>query len=239
MSLRLGNTLIPTVAIKTSGNDTTVDTWNWMGKNPVKLYETTATKVYLKDTNYSSWTPSTSASTIVASSTQNIPSANPNNYDYVTIIIFHAHFDYTTLPANTYILDNYQTYSYTYGFYVGSKTQYESHTATSNGGSSYTSGGAHYYNSSGTESYLSSGTLYGVYTNSPSMSRNTDYVRLTIPAISARCSTSYFSTDAAAAVNQNTSYYEVKYEVWRVDKDSGAYSAQTAIYLDVLENGIS
>ncbi len=239
MSLRLGNTLIPSVAIKTSGDDTPTDTWNWMGKNPVKLYETTPTKVYLKDTGYATWTPSTSNGTIVSASTQNISITNPTDYDYVTIATFHSHFDYTTLPANTYMLDNYQIIGYTYGAYVGSRTQYNSHTATSIGGTSLPqNGGTHYYNSSGTESYSTSGTSYGVYTSFPGITHYTDYIRITIPAISARCSTSYFSTDAAAAVNQNTSYYEVKYEIWKVDKNSGISGAQTVRYLDVLENGI-
>ena len=44
--------------IPTGGNAT------WMGDNPTLVYENLVTPVYLDDTDYSSWTPSTTAGTI-------------------------------------------------------------------------------------------------------------------------------------------------------------------------------
>lgn len=203
------------VTVSVSGGG---DTWSWMGKNPAKVQTSLNEKVYLKDSAFATWTPTTTQTTLVSSRTLDQYDTNFNNYDYVVVSQFHSHFEYSTsvLP---HMKDFYLVAALAAYGYATNAASITADTTTLGGsaGNTYRLGGI-YVNTSGVDTYAT-GAQYGVYqTTGGTHSVAATKITPQAPAIYARCSNTYLSTDAAAAINQNTSYYEQKIEIWRVDR---------------------
>ena len=197
------------------------DSWSWMGKNPIKIATPLDEKVFLKDTAFATWTPSTTATTLVASTNLSAQTIDLASYDYVIHVLFHTHFNYGTgRTGKNYIINYYATYGHILysrcGNTLNSLRNNTPNTATSMNIPIYY--GLIYKNSQGAEALYSSGA-YGVYNSSTPASVTLSATSVTIktPQIQARCNSSYFSTANCSAVNQDTSYYESKIELWRVD----------------------
>ena len=200
------------------------DTWTWMGKNPTKLGTILSEKVYLKNTNYATWTPSTTAATIVASRTLNVTLSY--EYDYIVTLKYHAHFEYDSTATNTgRASDYYASYSNSYILYGNT---YDDVAAGTKNKAFYNSIGGRfmllYKNASGNDSYTSSASYnYSVYIPTSygggikTSSSDSFIINVTAPTISAKCAASYFSTTNAAAVDQDKSYYEMVIEYYKVD----------------------
>ncbi len=221
------------------------DTWTWMGKNPTKIATCANDKVYLKNTGFATWTPSSTATTIVSASNCTAQTIDALSYDYVAVYKFHSHFDYNegttgkNLTTDEYF-SGWQMLCNIYNSYSDMTDDVTSKTFNVSSGS-YSHGGFFYINSSGVDDYqrpTSSSGFYGVYFNTlSSMTASTTSVTLQKPAISARCHTSYFSTTNAGKVNQDTSYYELKIELWRVDHQTTPYGVLYKIDRDMWVNG--
>lgn len=218
------------------------DSWTWMGKNP-SLYKTLLNqKIYLKDSPWASWTPSTTSAQLESSTALTSETLDLSNGSFVQINKMHAHFDYTSASTGTKLINDY--------YYISG---YD-HEAHYNNLTSLTTGvrnavqptpinanyGFLYINSSGGEGF--SKNTYGIYVSSWSNTNlsSTGAVSTftpTTPDIYARCSTTYFTTENALAVNQNTSYYEMRAEIWKVDIGTTINGGAPDAFRDMCLNG--
>lgn len=218
------------------------DSWSWMGENPTKVKTYTA-KVYLKDTGYATWTPSTTSTQIVAQGTLASYTGDFNNYDYVLWTKFHSHFEYGAgATGKSQLQDLYYTISsdlYSYATNYSNIAANTYNAATS--GAIYSVGGMFYLNATGVQSYTASYSAGVKPYNAPSptISYSTGSITPYVPRLDAQCSTSYFSTANATAVDQNTSYYEYQIELWQVDKETSNVGKVRATLRDMWLNGIS
>ena len=197
--------------------------WDFKGYKPEltnsNLYSFSAT---LANTDFKTWTPSTTASTIVASKTAGTFSADLENYEY--LIHWKCSFD-GVYPAGTTLKaapvcevgDLWQTVC------KRPSNLANIQTGTFNGNACITLNSTPlnvYYNTSGTLTSTYS-LSYGVYpavaaATFSSSTSNTPTVTVKTPSISARCNSSYFSTGMAAAIDQSKSVVKIQGELWRV-----------------------
>jgi len=217
------------------------DTWTWMGKNPTKISTLRNVKEYLEDTAYATWTPTTTQTTLVASSTfQGDPLSL--NYDYLILLRFHSHYEYGAGATDTSLTNEYFYVSVAQLFaYPGNLVNMTTNTNSNAANLSTEMRHALFYkNSSGTDSYAT--TSSAVYPSWAGFSLvNTANQMITYqvynPIIYAKCSNAYFSTTNAAAVDQSTSYYEYIMELWRVDSRTTYAGALVDIDRNMWLNG--
>ena len=212
--------------------------WSWMGKNPTKVQTCLNEKVYLKDSAYATWTPTTTNTTLIsATNLTAYTSVDFSTYDYIAFYRFHAHYEYTS-AINPHLTDGYFTGAYCIYGYSENYNAITNDTvtnATSGSSSKYSS---FYVSSSGNNTYgVSVGQ--GVYMSSlSSPTVSTSSITLKVPTIYGRCNNTYFPTTAAEAVDQNTSYYEQIIELWRVDRETPMNSAINSYIRDMWINGL-
>lgn len=217
-------------------------TWTWRGDNPTLVKDCGVIKVYLKDTGYATWTPTTTSTMIVDyANIDTYTGADFSTYDYLVQFKFHTHFDYGDGATGTaQILDYYYNlmfYSYAYcATYSDINTNTERHAISM----SVTSiSGMFYLNSEGINSFANNS--YGVFpysAYSPTLSKVDGTITPRLPQINARCSAAYFSTANAAVVNQNTSYFEYRATVYRVDRSTSDGAVLMREIRDMWLNGI-
>lgn len=222
------------------------DTWTWMGKNPTKVATCADDKVYLKDTSFATWTPSTTAKNIVSSSNCSAQTIDVTSYDYFMLYKFHSHLEYGAgaTGANQISDEYYSYYQMVYGYHNNLSDMNSDVTSTAGvnysglGTAGNTAGGFFYKDGNGTDKYSRS-TQQGIYftTTSLTISPTATSVIPKKPPITAKCNASYFSTANCAAVNQEASYYELKIELWRVDHQTTPDGALYKIVRDMWING--
>lgn len=221
------------------------DTWTWMGKNPTKVATLADEKVYLKDTSFASWTPSTTSKTIASSSSLTKQTLDLTSNDFVMLCLFHSHLEYNAGTTGTaMITDLYSSYwQMVFPVFASlwSMTNNIPNTVSYQNSTNIL-GGFFYKDSSGNDSYINTPTSSGVYISNmqaPTTTGTASAFNFTPkkPSVSAKCNASYFSTANCALVNQNTSYYEMKIEFWRVDSCTTPYGALYKIDHDMWING--
>ena len=217
------------------------DSWSWAGKNPT-VVKTYTDKKFLKDTAFNTWTPTTT-STKLSDATAVSPSYTASSdYDYEILFKWHAHFEYGSgNTGKTLITDNYTLYAYDFYSYGSNYTAMTSGTNNSFDGSASAPQirGMFYKNSNGANTY-SATQAYGVFPNAVSAPTISSMaITPVIPQINARCSTTYFSTTNANAVDKDSSFYEYKFEIIRVDKGTSNVGYIRNLIRDMWLNGIS
>ena len=197
--------------------------YNFMGKMPEFVSTVYNHEVALEDTDFATWTPSTSASTIAASVDATTFSADFANYEYIlkwetstnvalqsgatkkAQLIWDGADQYQILCKRPNSLVNIQAMNF-------------------NGNTCftyYTVPFMRYYNTSGTATYTHS-ISYGIYpvlvasTFSNSTS-NTPTVTVKTPSISARCYKSYFTEARAAEVDQENTTIKIVGKLYRIE----------------------
>lgn len=219
------------------------NTYGWLGGNVQylgKIYEWNGT---LNDTRYSSWTPSTSTSTILSSQSSvaqfTIPDRTQETYYVITR--WGMDFAYNSGTTMTYAPINY-AFAGVSSYYNYPSSHVEVISGDYSGFSSYPIASQSYlwyYNSSGT---LTGGAVnYGpAYSNAQtswaiSVSGNSVTVVLNRPLISARCSTTYFTTARAANIDTANSTIKCRLDLFKGSRDDLAthrYRLITDIYND-------
>lgn len=216
------------------------DSWSWMGKNPTKVKDYGTTKVWLKDCGYNTWTPTTTSTEIVSRANLEAYTADFGTYSYYVLMRFHSHFEYGSGATGTAQIDD------VYWICANECYKYHSNYSAMSSGTPNTqtyqtdfSGGMFYISTTGANTYTASAT-YGVFPyTAPSLTLSSTSITPATPQINARCNASYFSTAAAATVDKNTSYYELKTEIWRVDNVSSEAKYLRDDIRDMWLNGIS
>jgi len=212
------------------------ESWSWMGKNPTKVKTSLDEKKYLKDTDFATWTPTTTQTTLAAGTTLDAYTADFDSYDYIVLHRFHTHFEYST-SVNPHVDNYYFEAAYNAIGYASNYSNMTADTINSVTGTATITGyGLDYKNSSGANSYASQ--TYGVYVSGlTTPGTSTTSITPKTSAVYARCGNSHFSTAAAEVVNQNTSYYEQAIEIWRVDRGTSLNGALRKDVHDMWLNG--
>lgn len=201
------------------------DAYGWLGsdiKYVGKLYEWNDT---LNNTTYSSWTPSTTAGSILNAQSDVASFTIPDRTleTYYVLTRWDMNFAYNSGTTMTSAPIRYTFIGLSYYYNYPTSSQYISGEYGSYSNVHFMSNyAAYYYNSSGTlttsgnayaPAYSTSGTSW-----STSTSGNTVTVTLNKPAISARCSASYFSTDRAADVDTTNSTLKYRLDLFKGPK---------------------
>lgn len=221
-------------------DDLTIEAlWKWLGANAELVSSFADFEIALKDTGFDTWTPSETATQILASTTFGTISADVANYDYLvkwtfdTDIRYNAGATLKSMPIHQKAIAFCQTFRRP-RYYADLTARNYNYTQMS--GNTTLAPFFLYYNGSGTKTIAITQT-YGFYMTpqTVSLSSNTaSPATLTIPRpiLSARCHSSYMSTARAAEIDKNNSKLRLKCEVYRIEKD---YTAQ-AIMKEIIES---
>jgi len=183
----------------------------------------------LANTTFPSWTPSTTAKAIKATSNLTTFVADMENYEY--IIVWHFQADVAYKTGTTLIVAPVRECQTLVSYIFrrpSNLTNVASSTFNSNNTVSFSAPILKYYNSNGTLSLAWTGSygLYGAITN-PTFSNSTSAsptVTVKAPTFNARCSTSYMSTDICADIDQANTTLSVTGKLYRLTKrDTFAY----------------
>lgn len=195
----------------------------WMGKDAECVNDSFySSEDTLDNTLYNGWTPSTSTKAIVATKTAGAFAADTENYEYYLVWECNADPVYDGTEATKALLVFNRGYIVQQIFKrANSWANVQSETPNSNACVSlFSTNFARYYssNSSITYTWNSSYGLYfaataATFSNATS---STPTVTVKTPTLSARCSTTYFSTSNAGKVIQAESGFSIKCKIYRV-----------------------
>lgn len=228
--------------LSNQGDGSSGDSWNFTGKNPVKIQEWSEHTSF-KTLDADSWTYSTSSAATLRAVTSLSPTitCDYTNYDYVVLFKIKVSYDYGNWSPIAAITDfAYVSVFYSIG-YCGTLSAVESATQNS---TTYTSSARYrfFYNNSNGVKTLGDST-YGLYSSSaPQVSGSgTSSSMISIfkkPTVYIRGHATYFSETAFNNLDMDNSFYDMKMELWRVDKDTSDRTWVENQIVDLLNNGI-
>ena len=219
-----------TTTLGTSGkwceDDITIaSSWNYLGANATKISNFSDFSIALKDTGFNTWTPSTTATSILATTTFGTFSADMANYNYVikwtfwTDLAYNAGATLKVMPYKQRSIATFDTYRHPRYY-----TDFQANTFNRNRISSVNSAASIlYYNSNGAMAVQNSGA-YGFYATAggPTLSSAAaDTITITIPrpVLYARCDSNYMETARASEIDKTNSTLHLRCEVYRIDKN--------------------
>ena len=219
---------------------------NWLGKNPEFISQVYTLDTTLNQTNYPSWTPSTSASAMVASqSLTNKPVLDMTNYDYILYWVCECNvaYDNTWVPIKGTCLRIITVYTQAVFRRPTSvaDTENENLNYTATQQNSQSLSWCKYY-SSATAISVNSGAYGPAYISgvtSPSFSStssSTPTMTVKTPTISARCNATYFDVAQAAKVDQANTTLTLDGYLYRVEKGTSMCSSIWRVLLDTYNN---
>lgn len=218
----------------------------WMGPDAEYMGQIYEHTYPLDQTTYPSWTPSTSAKAIKATTTAGTFQADMENHEYllrwrveidvalkegatkkVQVERYCASF-WQSIHRRPYGFDKIEAEDYNYNYCTNLITS-----------SSYLS----YYNSSGARTWTT-GISYGIYaapTAAAFSSTGADNPTVTIktPTINARCSTTYFATARAAEVDQANTTIHIRGDLYRTRHGSSVVRNTYGDAIRVFNDGIN
>lgn len=195
--------------------------YNWMGYQAEYVQQLGTFSVALKDTDFDTWEPSTTAKTIRATSNLTTFTAAMTTYDYLIRwqFEFNAAYVLGTTPKvapQRQFVELWQA--------IFRRPRYLSDLEASNFNYNvcltfFTAPGIIYYNSSGTET-LAYTASYGIYPGATaatfsSATSASPTVTVKLPTIAARCSTTYMSTTMASAMDKQNSVVKMRADLFR------------------------
>lgn len=202
-----------------------------LGKNLEFVKNLCSDSYTLDETGYASWTPSSTASAIVASRTLSPTyDGDTANYEYYLHWKFDAVLNYEAGTTQQYMTDReivemWQLLSKR----PSSRANITANIFNGNYCATYlTTGFTSYYDKNKSRTYTWSAS-YGLYISATAATfsnSTTDTPTITIktPAINARCSGTYFSTARAAAVDQENTTLKLVGELYRVRANTSPMS---------------
>lgn len=219
--------------------------WDWEGDELEHIQQLYQTSFALSATDYPTWTPTTTNTSIKATENVATFSTDMLNYEYIVrwIYTFQAAYPSGTTMKAAPVVGAQVNYQSLYKR-PNNLTNVRNHTYNSNLCTSVGNVAPfQYYNSSGTLTYTYNST-YGVmaavqlsaFSNTTS---NTPTVTVKAPIINARCSTTYFSTAIAGAIDQDNSILTLKCDLFRCKTGSmlrRITEEAIEIYDDILGN---
>lgn len=207
----------------------------WLGSGAEKIETKDFSFNLSSGTSYDTWTPSTTATAIVASQ-ENAYSYTGSLNDYDFCFVWKGFIEpvYVAGTPTTYRTHRVAQYhlAYYYGYPTNSSASQVQNDTAGNSSSFSTSSNFYvqwYYNNSGTLTARSATQCGPCYMSSypvpnSSISNGSCTVRFTIPAFNAKCDTSRFTTARAAQVDSAATNYNLTLEVYRVPHGKGLAS---------------
>lgn len=195
----------------------------WMGAEIEFVEKFYQNQKLLKDTNFNTWTPSTTASTMIASSSLTARAIDLANYEYYIEWLWDyvgAFNSGATMKAQIRRQCGtlYQTiYRRPYGLAnIAAKTDTYAYCTSAVTASSY----CFYYNTSGTSTW-NTGISYGFYPSAvaatfSSTESTTPNLTIKTPTINMRCYSSYLATARAPEIDKNTATFTVIGNLYRI-----------------------
>ena len=199
---------------------------SYLGTNPVKIADYATQTVALSSTSFATWTPSTTYTTIYASSDVGTAVLDLVNYNYNIVWFFDIEYKYDgTESSASKALRTCQ--SLQQAIYKSPSTTANLQSQKYNGNycsTLFTAGLISYYNASSAQklTYTSSVTAYlnataATFSNSTT---NTPTLTVKTPSIRFVCNNTYLSTANCAKIDKANTKFTLRGELWRVDKDS-------------------
>ncbi|MBQ3870989.1 MAG: hypothetical protein II777_10610 [Clostridia bacterium] len=218
--------------------------WSWLGSTVEKLDLTYSEETALEDTDYATWTPSTTAAVI--QDTANITTtiaADMSNYEYFFHWRFRFDAAYTsgTAPKATIDVECQEVWQHAFRR-PSNLTNID--TGTSNSQTTISLATAPllvYYGSTGTKTmtYANSSGIYPTVqaVGFSSTSSLTPTITVKTPKIYAKCNGTYFATGMAEALDQEASKWKMDFECFRVPTN-GVMKVLYDNLVDIYLNGI-
>jgi len=205
-----------------------VPPWNYLGDGGELIEEIyPKTSVLLKNTSFNGWTPSTTAKTIVSSSTLSSKAFTADFSQYEYFLRWRWSVDVAYKSGATLKVQIYRPCSEVWQW-IGKRPSSLANIGSEsfNGNACvtyYTASLLSYYNSSGSMTYTWSAT-YGLYASVAACtfaSSTADSTTVTpkTPTWNARCSTTYMSTTRASELDQDNTKLIMRGELWRIKKN--------------------
>lgn len=214
---------VPAVTLpQTGGGTATFYEYNWMGKMPEFVSTVYTNEVALEDTDFATWTPSTTAASIISSVDATTFSADFANYEY--ILKWETSIDFVLNSGATTKAQLIWEGADQYQILCKRPSSLANIGAMNFNGNVcftyYTVPFMRYYNTSGAESYTHS-ISYGIYpvlvaSTFASSTANTTTVTVKTPSVSARCYKSYFATARAPEVDQENTIIKRVGKLYRI-----------------------
>ena len=207
----------------------------WLGSGAEKIDTKDFSFNLSRDTSYNSWTPSTTATAIVAAKNSVYTyTGSVNSYDFCFVFkgfIEPVYVSGTPATYRTHRVAQYNLY-YIYGYPVPNTTAQVQTDTAGNIAQHTTSSNAfiqYYYNNGGTlvsRSATQCGPCYmsSYPTINTSLSSGNVSVTVNFPAFNAKCDSSRFSTTRAGQVDSANTNYSLTLEVFRVPHGNGLAS---------------
>jgi len=200
---------------------------DWMGADPEHVGQVYRDKVFLKDTGFSTWTPSTTAKTIYASKNGNLIALDLENYEYWLVwswqvdIVLNTEATkkaqietqrgklFTNVYRRPHGLSNIEnlidSYNYVTSIFTSSSLMV-------------------YWDTRGSQTWTT-GLSYGFYPSNAtstvsSTSSLTPNLTPKAPSFSARCNSNYMAVARAPEINQEESSIIIVGDLYRVKKGS-------------------
>lgn len=218
--------------------------WDWKGSTVKKLDLTYSEETALEDTDYATWTPSTTAAVIVATKnlTQTL-STDMAQYEYILHWSYRFDAAYSSgATMKAQIVTECQD-AWQHLFRRPSNlTNLDSETFNSNVCVTMTTAPLLvYYNTSGTKTMTYSNT-YGIYpavqaATFSSTTSDTPTITIKTPTCSARCNSSYFALARAPELDQENSKFKWDFECFRVPQGGVLRSLYNNV-VDTYNDGI-
>ena len=215
----------------------------WRGEEVELVKAYTTESAFLSATDFNTWSPSTTAYDIVASSDLGTQSIDTEHYEYIVNWQFYIEPVYSGATNKARTVKAAQNMFYYIVRRPSNLTNIESGTNNYNVAINInTPGILDYYNSSSSHT-LTWSVSYGIYMTAvaPTFANSTNYsTTLTIkkPKITARCSTTYLSTSNCGKIVKTDTKYYLKCYFYRCKAGSYPFS----IYQDTIalyNNGLS
>ena len=219
--------------------------FNWIGLDAELLEEYTFGRTSLDKTSFNGWTPSTTAKTIQATKNLSTHAANLNNYEYWLLWYLDTHTNYaagTTIKGGVI----HQTIGLLQSICLRPSNLANVQSETDNNvvcNSLFSASSImDYYDTSNARKFGYTGS-YGIYgevtaATFSSTSSKTPTITIKAPIYRARCSTTYFTTTMANAVDQTTSTIDCHGWFFRTKANSGVYYNQYHNLVKVFNNGV-
>ena len=192
--------------------------FNDIGKSAAVVFDSSPTKILLKDTLFNGWTPSTTEKIIVTKNTVATITAEAG-YDYIAEISFNADIKYPAVGAAQF-LRGLTTGFRVYGLQPGSYDELVSNTYTAPTLNSTNIVYQVYTDSSNNPTLYAAGGNGFFITITDIMAVATGGFTVSLPAVKVKCHSTYFSTTEAALVDQDQSFIEYSVKVYKVKQFS-------------------
>lgn len=228
---------VPAVTLpQTGGGTATFYEYNWMGKMPEFVSTVYTNEVALEDTDFATWTPSTTAATIISSVDATTFSADFANYEY--IIKWETSIDFVLESGATTKAQLIWEGADQYQILCKRPSSLVNIGAMNFNGNVcftyYTVPFMQYYNTSGVATYTHS-ISYGIYpvlvsSTFASSTANTTTVTVKTPSVSTRCYKSYFATARAPEVDQTNTKIKRVGKLYRIKIEGAVRSMYNDFY---------